>query len=94
MDKKNDVPKEHFLAGIKIGTMWTLGSQYDHHVYLNVSFDLHGKYEVGRITTNTIMQMVNEFGFTMVKKRKYIHLEDPVLIPDGDMVLAVKYGLV
>lgn len=93
MDKKNDIPKGHLLAGTKILAMQTMGSMYDHREWIDICFELHGKKVWGRISTDTVMKMVNEFGFTLRKKRKYIHLEDPLLILDKDNpVLHKLYG--
>jgi hypothetical protein len=95
MVKKNDKPELKYIAGTKIYSMSTLGSMYDNHEWIDVTFEFEGKKILGRISTSTIMQMVNEFGFIVKKKVKYLHLEDPELVLDTDTIeKQEKYGFI
>ena len=74
------MPKFRRIDGGKILRLQCLGSKYDHGVYINVFFDDNGKERQGRITTTTLLALVDDFTFKVREpdgRMSYPRIEEP-----------------
>lgn len=63
------------IDGQEIEDIETINSMYANGL---LQIKIGNKWEY-RLSVSTILEMVNEFNFKTTKKRKYIHLIEPIL---------------